>query len=68
MEDGIKKTPFPFIQGTDCCGEVIEVGSDKNSYLLGKRVIVRPCIRENGWNSLENIWMALILTVLFANM
>ncbi|MAW07776.1 MAG: alcohol dehydrogenase [Halobacteriovoraceae bacterium] len=53
-----KKTPFPFIQGTDCCGEVIEVGSDKNSYLLGKRVLVRPCIRENGWNSLENIWMA----------
>ena len=20
-------TPFPFIQGTDCCGEVIEVGA-----------------------------------------
>ena len=53
-----EKTPFPFIQGTDCCGEVVEVFDKQNSKLLGKRVIIRPCIRIDGDRSLENIWMA----------
>jgi NADPH:quinone reductase-like Zn-dependent oxidoreductase len=53
-----EKTPFPFIQGTDCCGEVVEVFDDKYKNLLGKRVIVRPCLRVNGDKDLENIWMA----------
>jgi len=53
-----EKTPFPFIQGTDCCGEVVEVFKEENKNLLGKRVIVRPCIRVNGDEDLENIWMA----------
>ena len=53
-----EKTPFPFIQGTDCCGEVVEVFDDKNKNLLGKRVIVSLCIRVNGNKDLENIWMA----------
>ncbi len=53
-----KKTPFPFIQGTDCCGEVVEVYDSKNQSLIGKRVIIRPCIRVDGEKSLENIWMA----------
>ena len=53
-----EKTPFPFIQGTDCCGEVVDVFDDRNKSLLGKRVIVRPCIRVNGDKDLENIWMA----------
>ena len=34
-------TPFPFIQGTDCCGEVVEVGTGGNKELLWKRVLVR---------------------------
>lgn len=51
-------TPFPFIQGTDCCGEVVEVKDEKNKDLIGKRVLIRPCIRHEGWNSMENIWMA----------
>ncbi len=51
-------TPFPFIQGTDCCGEVVEVKSAENKYLLGKRVIIRACIRHKGYDSFENIWMA----------
>ncbi|MEK9763377.1 MAG: alcohol dehydrogenase family protein [Deltaproteobacteria bacterium] len=50
-------TPFPFIQGTDCCGEVAEVGAGGNKQLLGKRVLVRPCMRPNGFDSMENIWM-----------
>lgn len=51
-------TPFPFIQGTDCCGEVVEVKDEKNKDLIGKRVLIRPCIRNEGWDSMENIWMA----------
>lgn len=51
-------TPFPFIQGTDCCGEVVEVKDEKNNDLIGKRVLIRPCIRHEGWDSMENIWMA----------
>ncbi|WP_413700505.1 zinc-binding dehydrogenase [Psychromonas sp. KJ10-10] len=51
-------TPFPFIQGTDCCGRVVAVASDVDSALIGKRILIRSCIRANGWESLENIWMA----------
>src|SRR5210317_838728 len=51
-------TPFPFIQGTDCCGRVVAVAPGGDERTLGRRVLVRPCIRKAGWNSLENIWMA----------
>ncbi|GBU10813.1 alcohol dehydrogenase [Erysipelotrichaceae bacterium] len=51
-------TPFPFIQGTDCCGEVVEVKDEQNKHLIGKRVLVRACIRNEGFDSMENIWMA----------
>ncbi len=50
-------TPFPFIQGTDCCGIVVEVGSDAAKHLLGRRVLVRACMRPDGFSSPENIWM-----------
>ncbi len=52
------KTPFPFIQGTDCCGEVVASGAGVGTSLIGKRVLVRACMRLNGYESLENIWMA----------
>ncbi|MCF1710324.1 zinc-binding dehydrogenase [Tabrizicola sp. J26] len=51
-------TPFPFIQGTDCCGIVVEVGSAADPRLLGQRVLVRACMRPDGFASPENIWMA----------
>ena len=51
-------TPFPFIQGTDCCGEVVTQGSDVGGDWVGKRVLVRACMRLHGFDSLENIWMA----------
>lgn len=51
-------TPFPFIQGTDCCGEVVEVKDEADKHLLGKRVLIRACIRNEGYDSMENIWMA----------
>ena len=34
-------TPFPFIQGTDCCGVVVSDGTQAHSHLVGKRVLVR---------------------------
>ena len=53
-----EETPFPFIQGTDCCGKVIYAFSENDKNLIGKRALIRPCIRKEGWDSLENIWMA----------
>lgn len=51
-------TPFPFIQGTDCCGRVVAVATGVDKCLIGLRVLVRACIRSKGWDSLENIWIA----------
>jgi NADPH:quinone reductase-like Zn-dependent oxidoreductase len=51
-------TPFPFIQGTDCCGRIVEVGPGGDESVLGRRVLVRACMRPLGFGSLENIWMA----------
>lgn len=53
-----EQTPFPFIQGTDCFGIVKATNDKKDSLLIGKKVLIRPCIRKEGWSSLENIWMA----------
>lgn len=50
-------TPFPFIQGTDCCGRVVEVAPEVDPGLLGRRVIVRSCMRPHGFGSMENRWM-----------
>jgi NADPH:quinone reductase-like Zn-dependent oxidoreductase len=51
-------TPFPFIQGTDCCGRVVAVAPGGDESTLGLRVLVRPCIRPLGFESMKNIWMA----------
>ncbi len=51
-------TPFPFIQGTDCCGRVVEVAPDVDRELVGRRVLVRACMRPQGFESMENVWMA----------
>ncbi len=53
-----KTTPFPFIQGTDCCGRIVAVAAGENQSTLGLRALVRPCIRTSGWKSLEHMWMA----------
>ena len=50
-------TPFPFIQGTDCCGVVTEAFDSADAALVGKRVLVRPCMRPHGFDSMLNIWM-----------
>jgi NADPH:quinone reductase-like Zn-dependent oxidoreductase len=51
-------TPFPFIQGTDCCGRVVEVASDVDRGLLDRRALVRACMRPQGFEAMENVWMA----------
>ena len=53
-----RPTPFPFIQGTDCCGRVVSAHDAQDSHLVGKRVLVRACMRTHGFESLDNIWMA----------
>lgn len=50
-------TPFPFIQGTDCCGIVTQVDRSSDTPLIGTRVLVRPCMRPHGFGSMINIWM-----------
>lgn len=50
-------TPFPFIQGTDCCGLVAAVGDGVDARIIGGRALVRPCMRPAGFGSMENIWM-----------
>ena len=50
-------TPFPFIQGTDCCGRIVAVAKGGDTGSIGSRVLVRACMRASGFGSMENIWM-----------
>jgi NADPH:quinone reductase-like Zn-dependent oxidoreductase len=50
-------TPFPLIQGTDCCGRVVEVGEGDDRRLVDSRALIRPCMRPLGFASMETIWM-----------
>jgi NADPH:quinone reductase-like Zn-dependent oxidoreductase len=50
-------TPFPLVQGTDCCGRVVRVGHGGDHGVVGRRVLVRPCMRPEGFASTETIWM-----------
>ena len=53
-----RATPFPFIQGTDCCGTVAARADGVDDRWGKNRVLVRACMRQYGYDSLENIWMA----------
>ncbi len=50
-------TPFPLIQGTDCCGRVVGLGAGGDQRSLGLRVLVRPCMRPLGFQSMHCIWL-----------
>ena len=50
-------TPFPFIQGADCCGRIVAVGPGGDETRLGQRVIVRACMRETGFDSMKTVWL-----------
>ena len=47
---------FPRIQGADICGEVVGVGEGADSGLIGKRVLVEPCLREANGEALPSPW------------
>lgn len=53
-----ESTPFPLIQGTDCCGQIVAVAENVSPDWIDSRVLVRPCMRRDGYESLDNIWMA----------
>jgi NADPH:quinone reductase-like Zn-dependent oxidoreductase len=50
-------TPFPLIQGTDCCGRVVAVAAGDEARAIGSRVLVRPCMRPHGAFSPDSVWM-----------
>lgn len=59
-------TPFPLIQGADCCGRVVAVGPGGDALALGSRVLVRACMRPQGFSSMESVWLGSDLDGAFA--
>ena len=47
---------LPRIQGADICGEVVDVGEEADPGLIGKRVLVEPCLREANGEPLVSPW------------
>ena len=47
---------FPRIQGADICGTVADVGPGADRGLVGKRVLVEPCLREAKGKTLPSPW------------
>jgi len=60
-------SPFPFIQGTDCCGQVVALAPGLDPGLMGQRVLVRPCMRPHGFNSWDNVWLGSDMDGAFAH-
>jgi len=58
-------TPFPLIQGTDCCGLVIAEHSELHSGLVGKRALVRPCF-TGADETTGHIWLGVDFDGAFA--
>ena len=50
-------TPFPLIQGADCCGRVRAMAPDVQGQTLDQRVLVRSCMRVNGFGAPETRWL-----------
>jgi len=55
-------TPFPFIQGADCCGQVVA----GDGALVGARVLVRSCMRTAGFEQMDALWMGVDFDGAFA--
>ena len=47
---------FPRIQGADVCGAIVAVGEGVDAGFLNNRVLVEPCIREAGGETLNQPW------------
>jgi NADPH:quinone reductase-like Zn-dependent oxidoreductase len=50
-------TPFPLVQGADCCGRVVALGEGVLDWQPGARVLVRSCMRTAGFESLDTRWL-----------
>lgn len=59
-------TPFPLIQGADCCGRVVAMAPDVHGPAVGQRVLVRSCMRTAGFGSMETRWLGTDLDGAFA--
>lgn len=59
-------TPFPLIQGVDCCGEVVKLGSGADDALLSRRVLLRPCMRVRGFDHPDTRWLGVDFNGAFA--
>jgi NADPH:quinone reductase-like Zn-dependent oxidoreductase len=51
------QTPFPLIQGADCCGRVVEVGEGVEDAWMGQRALLRPCQRVAGFGQWATQWL-----------
>lgn len=51
-----KPLTFPHIQGIDACGRIVAVGAGVDPARIGERVLVEPCLREAGGETLETPW------------
>ncbi|KAA3633694.1 MAG: alcohol dehydrogenase, partial [Proteobacteria bacterium] len=40
------------------CGRVVQTGEGVARDLVGRRVLVRACMRPNGYDVMDNVWMA----------
>jgi len=59
-------SPFPFIQGTDCCGRIVAVAPGGDESRIGARVLVRACMRPRGHAALDSVWMGVDFDGAFA--
>lgn len=50
-------TPFPLIQGADCCGRVVAVGAGVAEALRGERVLLRPCMDDPVSGAPGGLWL-----------
>ena len=57
-------TPFPLIQGADCCGRVVALAPDVAAQppgagvpAIGQRVLVRSCMRVSGFAAPDTQWL-----------
>lgn len=51
------QTSFPLIQGADCCGQIVSVGAGIDQHQVGRRVLVRSCMRKTSFSSMETVWL-----------
>ena len=59
-------SPFPLIQGADCCGRVVAVHTSVDAALIGRRALVRSCMRVDGFASMDTVWLGSDLDGAFA--